>query len=290
MASPPSPPPRRNGQAGRLRGFHLDDDQFATIRRIAHETAGIALAPSKRGMVVSRLSRRLRALGCSDFASYLAYVSGSDGREEVVELLNSITTNVTSFFREAHHFEDLATFLEAGLEAGRRRFRLWSAACATGEEAYSIAMVALHACRDVASADVRILATDIDTNALEAAAAGRYSAAALADIDDAHHAHFEREDDHITASETLREMITFRRLNLIHPWPITGPLDAVFCRNVTIYFDQSTKMEIHRRMAALLRPSGRLYIGHAETADARALDLVLAGRTTYASTGKETRP
>ncbi len=290
MASSPCPSPHTPARSLSLQGFHLSETEFETIRQVARDTAGIVLADSKRDMVASRLSRRLRTLGCPDFASYLSRLSGGGGAEEVIELLNSITTNVTAFFREAHHFNDLSALLRAQLDAGKRRFRFWSAGCATGEEPYSIAAIAHDAFKDAPFVDWRILATDIDTNALNTARAGRYAAAALNDIDPAHHALFSADDAHIEARPALRDRIAFKRLNLIEPWRINGPLDAVFCRNVTIYFSQATKVDIHRRMAALLSPHGRFYIGHAETADARALNLALAGRTTYAPAVKETRP
>ncbi|HEY1724217.1 MAG TPA: protein-glutamate O-methyltransferase [Steroidobacteraceae bacterium] len=252
-----------------LREYELSDDDFQRIRSLAHERLGIALAESKRELVYGRLSRRLRALKLRDFASYLKCVEGGNG-QELQHFCNAITTNLTSFFRESHHFDFLAQLLPE-LErrnAQRRRLRFWSAGCSTGEEAYSIAMVVLENTGHLCDWNIRILATDVDTNVLAHARHGQYGADRLEKIEPERvQRWFEPSSDgrHYRVHEPLRQLVSFKTLNLIDHWPMHGPIDVIFCRNVVIYFDRDTQRQIVARMAGLQRLDDHLLVGHSES-------------------------
>ena len=253
------------------REYEFSDHDFQRVRRMVHEQIGIALSDSKRQLVYGRLSRRLRALHLREFDTYLRRVEGGDA-VELQHFRNAITTNLTSFFRENHHFTFLAESLLPQLELqnrSSRRIRIWSAGCSTGEEPYSIAMVLLecagHLFRDW---DVRILATDIDTNVLEHARRGIYSSDRLEKMGGARLSRwFERgpDADHYSVREEVKQAVTFNELNLIGEWPMKGPFDVIFCRNVVIYFDRDTQRQIVSRMEALQRPGDYLILGHSES-------------------------
>jgi chemotaxis protein methyltransferase CheR len=246
--------------------------EFQLFRDLLARQTGIALAPSKRLLLVSRLQRRLRELGLGSFSDYYKLVAADRSGEELRRMVNSMTTNKTSFFREPHHFEFLENWLRT-LEAqsGPRRLRIWCAACATGEEAYSIAMTVLTALNAAAGWNVRILATDIDTDVLDKAQAGRYREETAAGIPaEALRRFFLRGrgewSGYLQARPELRALITFRQLNLIDEiWPMQRPFDAIFCRNVIIYFDHETKRKVVNHLAGHLRDGGVLFLGHSET-------------------------
>ncbi|HEY3730289.1 MAG TPA: protein-glutamate O-methyltransferase [Steroidobacteraceae bacterium] len=252
-----------------LREYELSDDDFQRIRRLVRERLGIALAQSKRELVYGRLSRRLRALKMRDFASYLKCVEDRNG-DELQHFCNAITTNLTSFFRESHHFDFLARLMPA-LErrnANCRRLRFWSAGCSTGEEAYSIAMVVQqHTCH-LRDWNIRVLATDIDTNVLAHARRGHYHADRLEKMDPERvRRWFESTGDErqFVVREELRQLVSFKTLNLIDSWPMKGPIDVIFCRNVVIYFDREIQRQIVARMASLQRIDDHLIVGHSES-------------------------
>jgi chemotaxis protein methyltransferase CheR len=253
-----------------LREYELSDDDFQRIRRLVRERLGIALAPSKRELVYGRLSRRLRALKLRDFSAYLQRIESGDG-EELQHFCNAITTHLTSFFRERHHFDFLAQQLLPALgrsERSTRRMRLWSAGCSTGEEPYSIAIVLLEHMRYLRHWDIRILATDIDTNVLSHARSGRYSMERLEKMESERLLRwFDRTPDgqQFVVRDELKRLITFKALNLMDEWPMKGPFDVIFCRNVVIYFDRETQRRIVARMAALQRPDDHLVLGHSES-------------------------
>src|SRR3984885_14336754 len=217
-----------------LREYALSDDDFQRIRRLVRARLGIALAQSKRELVYGRLSRRLRALKLRDFSDYLQRIE-SDDAEELQHFCNAITTHLTSFFRESHHFDFLAEELLPALErsnAKTRRMRFWSAGCSTGEEPYSIAMVLLENARHLRGWDIRILATDIDTNVLNHARCGLYSGERLEKMEAGRLLRwFEPAQDHkhYTVREELRELISFKTLNLMDEWPMKGPIAVIFC-------------------------------------------------------------
>ncbi|WP_205631193.1 CheR family methyltransferase [Candidatus Terasakiella magnetica] len=273
------------------REFPFSDSDFATLSDLIHMRTGIIMKEHKKNMVYSRLARRLRALNIQSFSDYLHYLAGSKGDQEIGYLINAITTNLTKFFRENHHFEHLENqvFPEAihNIKAGRqKRIRVWSAGCSSGEEPYSISMVldkALkqHNAKDI---DAKILATDLDTNMLDFGRNGHYKKNSVESLDEEYLRYFregEGQPETYQISNRLRRYISFKQLNLIGKWPVKGPFDAIFCRNVMIYFDNKTKMEITRKFADLLRPGGWLFIGHSETILDTDGRLDLYGRTVY---------
>lgn len=264
----------------------LSDDQFDKLARIVHHDSGIVLTPAKRGLLAARLSRRLRALRLSDYGAYCDRLAGTGGTEERRHLLSAITTNVTAFFREGHHFEALAAEVLPELIASAKaggRIRLWSAACSSGEEAYSMAITLLEAFPEAARHDVRLLATDIDPAMVARAEAGRYRTADLRPIGTGRLLRFfAGEGETRTARDGLRQIMRFAELNLHADWPFSGRFDVIFCRNVVIYFDAGMRQRLWLRFARLIAPGGHLFIGHSERLDgpaARCFDL--AGATHY---------
>ena len=268
----------------------LSQAEFERVRPMIHRRAGIALAPSKKTMVYSRLSRRLRVLGKADFAGYLDELerSGSD-QPEWQEFVNALTTNLTSFFREAHHFPVLAQHLRQ--RAAMAPLHIWCCAASTGEEPYTLAMTARDAFEGQAMPPLSILATDIDTAVLERARQGVYPMDTVAKLDPALlRRHFLRGTGASTGRVRLRpelgSMISFRQLNLLQPcWPMDTRFDAIFCRNVMIYFDKATQLRVLQRLAQHLKPGGLLFAGHSENFT-HARDLFeLQGKTVYRLAG-----
>lgn len=265
-------------------GIPLSEATFRAISARVHALTGIVLKEHKRQMVFTRLSRRLRALGLEDFDAYLAHLDTPAGAGEVAELINAITTNLTAFFREAHHFEHLRdAVIQPRAAAGAARCRIWSAGCSTGEEPYTIQMTLLAAGLLGRSWDYRLLATDLDSAVLAHAAAGIYGADRVAGVPPAllGQAAARRADGSWEMKREVRAAISFRQLNLLAPFPVRGPFDAIFCRNVLIYFDAETKLDIVDRFADLLAPHGALYLGHSESLLGDHPKLVSCGRTTY---------
>jgi chemotaxis protein methyltransferase CheR len=270
----------------------LSRDQFERFRRLAAGWAGLALGSHKRAMVQGRLARRLRALGLATFEAYWARLTDpATAAAERVAFINALTTNKTEFFREPHHFTYLRTEWAPGRSAPARRaegrrLRFWSAGCASGEEAYSLAIVLAETGLVPPSWDTRILASDIDTEALAAAAAGVYPTERLAPLGpEARARHFTRRPDAPDAWEVrpaLRAMVTVRRINLVDDgWPIRTRFDVIFCRNVLIYFDRPTQQRVLRRLVDQLVPGGLLALGHAESAFGLVDGLTAVGPTLY---------
>ena len=252
-------------------GYAFTDADFDAIASIAHAEFGLALMPSKKQLVYSRLARRLRALGLPDFASYRAFLANADNVDERNEMLSALTTNVTHFFRERHHFDFLRDLILPDLlkkaRAGRA-VRLWSAGCSTGQEPYSLAAVLYAADPAVASYDLKVLATDIDPKVLATAKAARYPAEQFASLSSALRSQLigttSEEDGHLTIRPEVRQLVSFGQLNLIQSWPMRRPFDVIFCRNVAIYFNKETQAELWSRYARVLTPGGHLMIGHSE--------------------------
>lgn len=271
------------------RGPELGREEFHRLAAVVHGLAGISLTENKQPLVQARVGRRLRALGLASFASYAALVEseGAAAEAERQRLIAAITTNVTRFFREPYHFEMLTSRILPELVARVRRggrLRLWSAGCSTGEEPYSIALTLLGAFPDVAHHDVRILATDIDTEVLATAIRGVYSAEAARSVPAALRRAYlpETSDGRVQVGPEARGLVRFRRLNLARPWPMTGRFDVIFCRNVVIYFDAETKDGVWRRFAQYLPVGGHLFVGHSERIDTLALPaLVSDGTASY---------
>lgn len=260
----------------------MDAALFQRFREIAHRQAGIDLRPGKEILLGTRIAKRIRALGLSDEAEYLAFLERDESGEELVRFLDVISTNFTSFFREADHFETIAAHVRERLAHGQRRFRFWSAACSSGEEPYSLAIVLAELCGDP-EIDWRILATDISTGMLERAQAAVYGPEALARVPrHLRERHFEEVEGGMRVRPTLRERVVFKRLNLaLPPFPMHGPIDAVLCRNVMIYFDKPTQATILQRFVPLLKPGGLLFAGHSENFTYITDAFRLRGQTVY---------
>jgi chemotaxis protein methyltransferase CheR len=266
------------------REFDLTDADFRRIRDLVQDVSGIVLADIKRDLVYGRLAPRLRKLGYRSFADYLKCLEGPDGHDEQIALLNALTTNLTGFFREKHHFDRLAgEFLPRLMQEKRdRRLRIWSAGCSSGQEPYTIAMVMRRVVTDLARWDALILATDIDSNMVAQAREGSYDESVAESIPPDYRRFTETgEDGRIAMADSLKSLIRFRRLNLIGEWPMAGPFDAIFCRNVVIYFDKDTQRVLFDRYANMLRPGGWLFIGHSETLHRVSDRFTHLGQTTY---------
>jgi chemotaxis protein methyltransferase CheR len=264
------------------REFVFTGADFYRIKKLIYEHAGISLASSKQEMVYSRLARRLRANKLTRFSDYIALLE-KNGRGEWQDFVNSLTTNLTSFYREPHHFAELARFVEA--RRGRRdRLTIWCSAASTGEEPYSIAMTIVDVFGTF-TPPVTIVASDVDTNVLEKASAGVYSCDRVEKLSEDQLRRFflpAAGDGTVKVRPELRALLTFRQLNLLDAtWPIRGPLDAIFCRNVMIYFDQLTQRRVLQKLAPMLKHDGLLFAGHSESFG-HSQDIVrLRGNTVY---------
>ena len=282
LAMPREPLPQASLVPDSEFAFTLSD--FRKIAALVHGEAGIVLPESKASLVYSRLAKRLRTIGLRSFRDYCALVESKNGVDERMAMIAAMTTNVTRFFRESHHFEELSTILPAMAQAARKgqRLRLWSAGCSSGEEPYSMAITLLDVMSDALDHDVRILATDLDPNMLERGRAGCYPRNAVREVPQRLRERWTRpEGETVVMAPELRSLIQFNELNLLAEWPMTGKFDAIFCRNVMIYFDEETQDRIWRKFASLLRPGGTLFIGHSEriAMDRHPFDLV--AQTTY---------
>ena len=242
----------------------LGTAEFESIRTMIYDVAGIHLHEGKMGLVRTRLMRRLRDLGMGDFQSYVSLVESAPGRDEIPRMVDILTTNKTSFFRESGHFDLLSETLLPMWSGQPGELRIWSAGCSSGEEPYTLAMLLRQGLRDRQG---RILATDISHRVLEQARTGIYPAVRVQEIP----AELRRtaltrvEGDRWSIRDDLRAMVRFARLNLMDAWPMRGPFHAIFCRNVMIYFDRSTQERLVNRFTSLLAPGGHLFIGHAES-------------------------
>jgi chemotaxis protein methyltransferase CheR len=267
--------------------FELTDSEFKRLRELVHQRTGIALSEAKRELLYGRLARRLRKLKLTSFAEYCQLVE-RDESAELQELTNAITTNLTSFFREDYHFKQLAAEVLPQVESkrsGKRRMRLWSAGCSTGEEPYSLAVVMREALAHLSGWDIKLLATDIDSKVVATAAEGVYAAERFKGVAPERVKYWFREisgrPDFFAASAELKSLITFKQLNLLDQWPMKGPFDVIFCRNVVIYFDKATQRSLFDRMADLQEQGGWLFIGHSENLLNVTRRYKLVGRTVY---------
>lgn len=250
--------------------YHFTGADFKAVAAMLHADAGIHLPPAKATLVYSRLAKRIRALRLPDFAAYVALVATPEGADERINMLAALTTNVTRFFREPHHFDLLRTQilepLAASVKAGGR-MRLWSAGCSTGQEPYSMAMTVLSVIPEATRLDVKILATDIDPNVVQTGRRGVYTEDHVSPVPRELRDRYlkrDRDSGDWMVSPELRSLITFNELNLIGDWPIKGKFDAIFCRNVVIYFEEPTQERIWGRYRQHMHPHARLYIGHSE--------------------------
>lgn len=274
------------------REFIFTDNDFDFIKQIVGDHTGIVLSDVKRNMVYGRLSRRLRALGLGEFRDYCDLIR-SDDETELVNFINAITTNLTSFFRENHHFEYLKNTLVPQLlekHAYDKRIRIWSAGCSTGEEPYSIAMTLHESIPDIHRWDVKVLASDLDSNVVHTASQGIYSEDRITGINSAYKKRWFQKavngnDGKVKVSPKLQELITFKQLNLMHEWPFNGPFDLIFCRNVVIYFSKDTQRTLVERYADKLAADGHLFLGHSESLFKVTDRFKLLGNTIYRKVG-----
>jgi chemotaxis protein methyltransferase CheR len=272
----------------KLREFEFGDEDFQALRKLVREVTGISLSEQKRELVYGRLARRLRALNLRTFREY-RQILASDTDGELVQFCNAITTNLTAFFREPHHFEHLKNDVLTPLlhkPGASRRVRIWSAGCSTGEEPYSIAMTVLETVKDIERWDIRILATDLDSDVLDKASRGIYTAERLRTLSPERRERFfvrypNAKEPSFQVRPELQRLITLKQLNLMHPFPHKGPLEAIFCRNVVIYFDKDTQRDLIARMSRLQRHGDVLFLGHSETLFKVSTDYTLIGRTIY---------
>ncbi len=278
----------------------LSDGEFPMTRRdlqdiasMIYEDAGIYLNETKASLVYSRLAKRIRKIGLKSFRSYCKLVASDEGAQERRRMLSLMTTNFTRFFREEHHFDHLRDAVLPDLVQRARaggRVRIWSAGCSQGQEPYTIALTVLSAFPDVARHDFKLLATDIDPMVIDHAKAGIYDAAAIETVSPAMRKQWFKpadRDGEWCIDPALRDLVTFRELNLMKGWPFSGPFDVLFCRNVVIYFDEATQARIWKRYSDMIAHGGWLYIGHSERLSGEARDhFQTAGITTFKKTGE----
>ncbi len=268
------------------REFNFTEEDFNLLRKLVNEHTGIRLSEHKQEMLYSRLSRRLRALNLKSFFTYYKLLK-TDGGEELVHFINAVTTNLTAFFREPHHFEWLEKELLPKLIVKKqttRRLRIWSAGCATGEEAYSIAMVV----KKVVPSDwdVKILATDLDSQVLATARQGIYDEEKISGISPARLKRWFKkgtgmQEGTVQVMPELQRLISFKHLNLMNMWPMRGPFEIIFCRNVAIYFDKATQKILFERFANIVDNDGYLLIGHSENLFQLSTSFRLLRQTVY---------
>ncbi len=271
-----------SGGGAQGREFAWTDADFDRVQSLIYQRAGISLHDGKHAMVYSRLSRRLRDTGHQSFRDYLSWLESTDG-PEWQEFVNALTTNLTSFFREHHHFEVFSDHLKS--KSSNAAWRVWCSAASTGEEPYSIVMTALEALGP--RAGFSLTASDIDSKVLASAAQGVYRLESMKGVDSAKLQRFflrgkGGNEGMVRAKPELRQLIDFCIVNLIRDdWPFRDPFDVVFCRNVMIYFDAQTQRRVLERIFKVMKPGGLLFVGHAENfSDSRDL-FVLKGKTVY---------
>ncbi|MBV1915332.1 MAG: protein-glutamate O-methyltransferase [Pseudomonadales bacterium] len=268
------------------REFPMSDHNFSTIAKIAYQYTGIKLPEQKRQMIYSRIARRIRALNLANFDQYCEIISDNK-HAEFNEFINSITTNLTSFFRENHHFEYLESTIIPHLKKIHerdRRVRVWSAGCSTGEEPYSIAMTLLKNFSGSSNWDLKILATDLDSNVVATGRNGIYAADRVSGLESALVKKWfaaNADSSRYVVADEAKKLIQFNRLNLLDSWPMKHKFDIIFCRNVVIYFDKPTQKKLFDRYAEQLNDGGYLIIGHSESLHKLTDRFESIGKTIY---------
>jgi len=268
------------------REFDFTEQDFTRVKTLVYDFAGIDLNDSKKNLVYNRLAKRIRFLELNSFKQYLNFVE-EQGESEFVHLINAITTNLTFFFREDHHFEYLAnTVIPAIIERnkGSKKIRIWSAGCSTGEEPYSLAIVLKETVPT--GWDARVLATDLDTNVVETGRTGVYKMDRLKGVSEARKKRWFLKgsgsmEGYVRVKPELQQIIDFGQINLMNEWPIKDAIDVIFCRNVVIYFDKETQARLFDRYANLLPDNGHLFIGHSESLYKVCDRFELLGQTIY---------
>ncbi len=248
----------------------VTNQQFEKIGQLVQGVTGIQLKSGKEALVSARLARRVRALGLDSIDDYMVYIESGSNQTEITTMIDSLTTNKTSFFRESAHFDYLTRSVLPKLAGQKQGIRLWSAGCSSGEEPYTLAITLSESLSACDLARTRILATDISSRVLEKAQRGIYTWEQIRDIPkELITKYFSRipgsNPPSYRVSDKARALVRFARLNLMERWPMKGPFDAIFCRNVMIYFDKPTTRELVRRFEVLLAPGGHLFVGHSES-------------------------
>lgn len=271
------------------REFKFTRDDFDYLRTMVTQNTGIVADEDKYTMYYSRLARRVRKLGLNSFSEYCEFLN-QHRETELIELVNSVTTNLTSFFRENHHFEYLVDSVIPDIKKNEtRKLRIWSAGCSTGEEPYSIAITLAQAIPDFSSWDIKILATDLDSNVIKQASQAVYDQSRVSGIDQALLKRFfmkgkSNNSGFVKVIPELVNLIDFRQLNLLHSWPLMDKMDFIFCRNVVIYFDKPTKNKLVDRYADQMVDDGYLFMGHSESLFKSTERFKLLGKTIYQKT------
>ncbi len=276
------------------REFSLSDAEFKKLTGLIKDLTGIVLGDHKMEMLYGRLARRLRHLNMNSFSEYCALLDSNQAESESGFLVNAVTTNLTKFYRESHHFDSLGDHLmslqnNSARNRGAKSIRIWSAGCSSGEEPYSIASVVLNKVTSLNAWDVRILATDLDTNMLDKGRNGHYAKSSIEAIPDNYQQPFNGimslDENNFHVKAQAKKLVHFKQLNLLHKWPMKMKYDVIFCRNVLIYFDSATKENLVQRYADMLHPDGLLFLGHSESLVKKIPGLNLIGRTTYRKEG-----
>ncbi|MEM6887351.1 MAG: protein-glutamate O-methyltransferase [Pseudomonadota bacterium] len=268
----------------------LGPDDFEAIAALAYRESGLQLVAEKTSMIQSRLRHRIRELGLVDFEAYTSFVCSSDGKEERRHMIAALTTNVSHFFRESHHFDLMIQSIQENtipkLKAGNR-LRIWSAGCSNGQEAVSVCIKLLEAFPQAKKWDIKILATDIDPNVLRFGNQGIYHERLTASVPKPLLGKYFTEsvsngENSFKTTHEVRQMISFKELNLLANWPMKRRMDFIFCRNVVIYFDQKTQNALWPRFHTQLKPNGLLFVGHSERVpDPEKIGFESCGPTTY---------
>ncbi len=264
----------------------LSRDEFSEIAMLVQRECGIHLTSSKIGLIVSRLQRRIVVLGLDSFTDYISLLKSKSGAQEIEEMISKITTNVTSFNRESHHFDHFRQNVLPGLINSARDgnpVRLWSAGCSDGREPYTLACAIFDAFPEVRKYDFRILASDIDKYSLAKAKSGEYSTDMAASLPSGYAENwFKKVGDNLKIKEEVGGIIQFNWLNLMSPWPMKKKFDVIFCRNVLIYFSAEDQVRVLDKFSQNLKPNCHLYLGHSERVDeAKTTVLRQVGVTTY---------
>lgn len=273
------------------REFEFSNEHFAKVKSDLYEYAGIVLADHKKDMAYNRLVRRLRSLEIVSFDDYFYYIDTNP--REFSEFINALTTNLSAFFRERHHFDFIKTVIVPKIQqTGQREIRIWSAGCSSGEEAYSIAIALAQELADSKHINVEILATDIDSSVLKAAQLGVYDMDRVSELGtDVLHRYFLKgvgsRAGKVQVIDEIKKMVSFKHLNLIHKWPIEGLFDVIFCRNVMIYFNRETQQELVLNFYDYLKMNGYLFVGHSEALSHHETDFTLIGKTIYQKEDQE---
>lgn len=266
--------------------FSYTDADFLRVKSLVYDFAGIDLNESKKNLVYNRLAKRIRFLQQDSFSQYLDYVE-EQGEAEFIHLINAITTNLTFFFRENHHFEYLAeTVIPHLLKTNQstKKIRIWSAGCSTGEEPYSLAIVLKETVP--AGWDAKVIATDLDTNVVQTGVTGVYKIDRLKGMSEARKKQWflkgkGANEGNVKVKPDLQKIIEFGQINLMHEWPLRDAIDVIFCRNVVIYFDKETQAKLFNRYADILPDGGHLFIGHSESLYKVCDRFELLGKTIY---------